>query len=97
VENGVRIDAETRFDIGSMSTQFLAMAILLLESDGRLALDDDVHKYVPELPQYPWKVTLRNLLHHTSGLKDYDQLLQLAGWADGDLKSVHDVLWIIER
>jgi CubicO group peptidase (beta-lactamase class C family) len=97
VENGVPIGAETRFDIGSMSKQFLAMAILMLESDGRLLLDEDVHKYVPELPRYRWKITLRDLLHHTSGLKDYDQLLQVAGWADGDLKSVHDVLWIIER
>jgi len=79
VENEVPITVDTRFDIGSMSKQFLAMAILLLESNGKLALDDDVHKYVPELPPYSSKVTLRDLLHHTSGIKDYDQLLQLAG------------------
>lgn len=97
VENGVPISSDTRFDIGSMSKQFLALAILLLESGGKLALDDDVHKYVPELPPYSSKITLRDLLHHTSGIKDYDQLLQLAGWADGDLKSAHDVMWIVER
>src|SRR5207248_1357951 len=43
------------------------------------------------------KITLSDLMHHTSGLKDYDQLLQVAGWVDGDLKSVNDVKWIIER
>jgi CubicO group peptidase (beta-lactamase class C family) len=97
VENGVPIGPETRFDIGSMSKQFLAMTILMLQADGRLSLDDEVHKYVPELPAYRWKITLRDLLHHTSGLKDYDQLLQLAGWVDGDLKSADDVRWIIAR
>jgi CubicO group peptidase (beta-lactamase class C family) len=97
IENNVPINAETRFDIGSMSKQFLAMAILILTSDGKLDLDDDVHKYVPELPRYQWKITLRDLIHHTSGLKDYDQLLQVAGWRDGDIKSVSDIKWIIER
>jgi CubicO group peptidase (beta-lactamase class C family) len=97
VENNVPISADTRFDIGSMSKQFLAMAILMLTSDGKIDLDADIHTYVSELPHYRWKITLRHLLHHTSGLKDYDQLLQVAGWADGDVKSVGDVLWIIER
>jgi CubicO group peptidase (beta-lactamase class C family) len=97
IENGSPITRETRFDIGSMSKQFLAMAIFMLEADGKLNLDDEVHKYVPELPAYPWPITLRDMLHHTSGLKDYDQLLQIAGWVDGDVKSRHDILWAIER
>src|SRR5215472_7160159 len=97
VENGAPIGPETRFDIGSMSKQFLAMAVLMLAAEGKLSLDDEVHKYVPELPHYPWPVKLRNLLHHTSGLKDYDQLLQLGGWVDGDLKSAHAIQWVIER
>jgi CubicO group peptidase (beta-lactamase class C family) len=97
VEHGIPIGPETRFDVGSMSKQFLAVTILMLASEGRLSLDDDVHKYLPDLPAYPWKVTLREMLHHTSGLKDYDQLLQLAGWVDGDLVSAEDVQWIIWR
>src|SRR5215470_3326528 len=97
VENGVSIDTSTRFDIGSMSKQFLAIAVLLLAKDGKLSLDDDVHEYIPELPDYQQRITPNNLLHHTSGLKDDDQLLQLAGWRDGDLKSVSDVLWIVQR
>jgi CubicO group peptidase (beta-lactamase class C family) len=97
VENDVRITDQTRFDIGSMSKQFLAMVILMLNSQAKLSLDADVHQYVPELPKYRWKVTLREMLHHTSGIKDYDQLLQLAGWRDGDLMSVNDVLWILGR
>src|SRR5215472_9963974 len=87
VENGVPIGVNTRFDIGSMSKQFLAFAILMLADQGKLALDDEVHRHVPELPRYPSPITLRHLLHHTSGLKDYDQLLQVAGWVDGDVKS----------
>jgi CubicO group peptidase (beta-lactamase class C family) len=97
VENDVRITDQTRFDIGSMSKQFLAMVILMLNSQAKLSLDADVHDYLPELPKYRWKVTLREMLHHTSGIKDYDQLLQLAGWRDGDLMSVNDVLWILGR
>jgi CubicO group peptidase (beta-lactamase class C family) len=97
VENDVRITDQTRFDIGSMSKQFLAMVILMLNSQQKLSLDADVHDYLPDLPRYPWKVTLRQMLHHTSGIKDYDQLLQLAGWRDGDLKSINDVLWIVGR
>jgi CubicO group peptidase (beta-lactamase class C family) len=97
VENESPIGPGTRFDIGSMSKQFLAMTILMLQADGQLSLDDEVHRFVPELPAYSAKITLRDLLHHTSGLKDYDQLLQLAGWVDGDLKSAADIRWIITR
>jgi CubicO group peptidase (beta-lactamase class C family) len=97
LENNIPISANTHFDIGSMSKQFLAMAILMLASEGKIDLDADVHRYISELPHYRWKITLRNLLHHTSGLKDYDQLLQIAGWRDGDLKSFSDILWTIER
>jgi CubicO group peptidase (beta-lactamase class C family) len=97
VENNVPINADTRFDIGSMSKQFLAMAVLMLASEGKIDLDADVHAYVSELPRYESKISLRNLLHHTSGLKDYDQLQRIAGWRDGDVQSFSDVLWIIER
>lgn len=97
VENGVRIGVDTRFDLGSMSKQFLALAILILADEGKLALDEDVHRYLPEVPPYPEPVTVHHLLHHTSGLKDYDQLLQLAGWVDGNRKSFEDIWWIIQR
>ena len=97
IENGVPIGVNTRFDLGSMSKQFLALAILILADEGKLGLDEDVHRYLPELASFSEPVTLRHLLHHTSGLKDYDQLLQLAGWVDGDRKSFQDIWWIIQR
>lgn len=66
---------ETVMDIGSTSKQFTAYAVLLLVDDGRLALDDDVRRYVPELPEYGAPVTLRQMLHHQSGIPDYVGLL----------------------
>jgi CubicO group peptidase (beta-lactamase class C family) len=103
VEQGVGIDAETVFEVGSLSKQFTATAILLLAQDGKVTLDDDVRKYVPELPDYTLDgskksgraITLRDLLEHTSGLRDYSWLLQLAGYEDSDLTTESDALWLI--
>jgi CubicO group peptidase (beta-lactamase class C family) len=92
VENHSENTADTRFDLGSMSKQFVAMAVLKAASEGKLSLTEDVHRYVPELPSYKWKITLLDLLHHTSGLKDYEELLKLAGWRYSDVISVHDIL-----
>ena len=64
IERGVRIDADTVFNIASTSKQFTAFALLLLARDGRLSLDDSVRKHVPELPAYTQAVTLRQLMHH---------------------------------
>jgi CubicO group peptidase (beta-lactamase class C family) len=88
LENAVPIDPkQTVFDIGSTSKQFTAASILLLAHDGKLSLDDDIHKYVPELPEYGTQiagtqitgmpVTLRHLLHHTSGMRDYINLMAM--------------------
>src|SRR3712207_3091558 len=71
LEHHVPITPSTVFYIGSDSKQFTAMAVALLARDGRLSLDDDVRKYVPELPQYEAPITIRQLIHHTSGLRDY--------------------------
>lgn len=72
---GEAIDAETTFDIASVSKQFTATAVLLLADDGSLDLDDPVRDYVPELPAADGAVTLEQLLHHTGGLPDYTELL----------------------
>lgn len=91
VEHGVPIDPKkTVFDIGSTSKQITAASILLLAQDGKLSLDDAVRKHVPELPDYGTPITIRHLLHHTSGIRDYINLMILGGinfedWAtDGD-------------
>ncbi|MFN7115750.1 MAG: serine hydrolase domain-containing protein, partial [Saprospiraceae bacterium] len=60
----------TIFETGSVAKQFTAAAIFLLALDGKLSLDDDVHRYIPELPDYGYKMTIRHLIHHTSGLRD---------------------------
>jgi CubicO group peptidase (beta-lactamase class C family) len=79
VANDVPITAATVFPVGSNSKQFTAMSILLLAEDGRLSLDDDVRKFLPELPVEEHPVLVRHLLHHTSGIRDYQALRYLSG------------------
>ncbi len=82
LEHRVPITAETVFYLASVSKQFAAAAINLLVLDRKLSLDDDVQKYVPELPAYQRPITIRHLIHHTSGLRDYLDLFDLAGLDD---------------
>lgn len=76
---GIPISTSTVFDIGSVSKQFTASAVVLLHIDGILTLDDDARKWVPELPDYGNQITIRHLLNHTSGIRDYLTLMTLAG------------------
>jgi CubicO group peptidase (beta-lactamase class C family) len=86
------------FDIGSVSKQFTAACVALLALEGKLSLEDDVRQYIPELPVYGRPITLRHLLHHTSGLRDYNTLLSLAGFRpDSDCPTVEEALEIICR
>lgn len=93
----VPITPETVFDIGSTSKQFTAAAVVLLADEGKLSLDDDVRKYLPELPDYGRIITIDDLLHHTSGLRDYNGLLFLAGHHFEDFTTDEDALDIIAR
>jgi len=79
LEHDAPISPASVFYIGSVSKQFTAMAVALLARQGKLSLDDDVRKYIPELPDYGAPITARHLIHHTSGLRDYNTLLALAG------------------
>ena len=89
---------ETIFEAGSISKQFTAAATVLLALDGKLDLDDDVRKYVPELPTYERPITIRHLLNHTSGLRDWGAIEDLAGWPRGSRAYTHDhVLDILTR
>ncbi len=86
------------FDIGSVSKQFTAACVALLSLQQKISLDDDVRKYIPELPVYERPITIRHLLHHTSGLRDYNVLLELAGFRpDADCPTVEEALTIICR
>lgn len=73
------ITSKSVFRIGSTSKQFTAACMVLLDEEGKLSLDDDVRKYIPELPEYKQTVTLRHMLHHTSGLPEYLSLLYKTG------------------
>ncbi len=97
LEYAVPITPASVFHIASISKQFTALAIALLEQDGRLAYDDDVRQYLPELPDYGSRITLRHLANHTSGLRDQWDLLFLAGWREEDLKTNADVLYLACR
>ncbi|HEV7358693.1 MAG TPA: serine hydrolase domain-containing protein [Steroidobacteraceae bacterium] len=97
LEYNIPIKPETIFHVASVSKQFTAMAVVLLESDGKLALDDDVHQYLPELPDYGNKITIRHLLQHTSGIRDQWQLLGLAGWNLQDVITQDQALRLIFR
>ena len=84
------ITSETVFNIGSVSKQFTAMGIVLLQMDGKLSIDDDIKKYLPELNNFGRPITIRHLLHHTSGFRSSPELFGLAGWRDGDVISNED-------
>ncbi len=79
-ETGAPIDSQTIFQVASLSKQFTAYAILLLAQAGKLSLDDNIRQYVPKVPDLGYPITIRHLLHHTSGLRDQWNLLALAGW-----------------
>ena len=97
IEHSVPITAGTVFHIASLSKQFTAFAIDLLEQEGRLSLDDDIRKYLPELHDFNRTITIRDLLHHTSGLRDQWNLLAMAGWRLEDVITQEDVVNLIWR
>ena len=98
LEWGMPNAPETIFENGSVSKQFTAGAIVLLALDGKLSLEDDVRKYIPELPDYPETITLRHMLNHTSGLRDWGAVAGLSGWGRSRRTHSHeDVLDILSR
>ena len=80
IENKTPYTTETVTEAGSISKQFTAACILLLEQQGKLALTDNVRKYIPELPDYGSPITIQNLIHHTSGLREWSSLVAITGW-----------------
>jgi CubicO group peptidase (beta-lactamase class C family) len=84
LETGTPITPHTILESGSVAKQFTAAAVLLLAQDGKLSLDDTVQKYLPELPRYDRPMTIRHLLTHTSGLRDWSSLVPLQGWPRGE-------------
>ncbi len=95
LEYQIPITKTTVFHSASVSKQFTAFAILLLEAEGKLSLDDDIRKYIPELHKFERKITLRNLANHTSGIRDQHNLARLAGWNSEDIITNNQVLELI--
>ena len=92
VEAGIPMMPTTVVDVASVSKQFTAAALLLLVGEGRVALDDDIHRYLPELPDYGKPVRLSDLLYHISGLVDLLDAVHRAGFDDADRVTTADVL-----
>lgn len=97
VEHNIPITPATPFHVASVSKQFTAFAIHLLAQEGKLSLEDDVRKYLPELPDFGKPITVGHLLHHTSGLRDQWGLLAMAGWRLEDVITDDDVLRLVLR
>lgn len=97
LEHGVAITPRTVFYVGSVSKQLTAAAVALLAKQGKISLDDDIRKHIPEVPDFGTPITIRHLIHHTSGLREKWVLLQLAGWREGDLVTQKDVLDLVRR
>ena len=91
------INEQTVFRVASLSKQFTAACILILEEKGWLSLDDPLSLYFPEFPDYAADITLRNLIHHTSGIRDFFKLANLSGYEEADFNSDQAVLKMIAR
>lgn len=94
--NHVKNTPTTAFYIASLSKQFTALSVLLLEQDRKLSLDDDIRRWVPEVPSLG-RITLRQLLEHTSGLRDYYGLLAINGWRQNELLTEREFLDLVSR
>ncbi len=97
LEYGIPITPDTIFHVASVSKQFTTMAIALLAADGLVDLAAPVHNYLPELPDFGQEITVRQLVHHTSGLRDQWELLMAAGWRLDDVITQEHLLKIIMR
>lgn len=93
----IPITPSTVFDIASVSKQFGAMAIAMLVDQGKLSLDDDVRKYIPEVPDFGKTITIRHLVHHTSGVRDWPGALAMGGWRMDDVISFSQILKMVEN
>ncbi|MHA7832687.1 MAG: serine hydrolase domain-containing protein [Flagellimonas sp.] len=96
LEYKVSNNNSTLFNIGSISKQFTAMGIVLLQKRGLLSVDDSVQKYFPEYPIFKNPMTIKHVLQHTSGLRDFHELMALAGWRGDDYRTNEDVMRLLQ-
>ncbi len=89
------ITSASVFDIASLSKQFTGMAIRMLVEEGKLSVEDDIHKYLPDFPDYGYTITIAHLLHHTSGIRDWPTLMMAAGYQFDDVLSFNHIISMI--
>lgn len=97
MEYGIPITPSTIFHIASDSKQFTSFCMILLEQQGKLSLDADIRKYLPELPGFGKKISIRNLIYHTSGLRDQWQLLTISGTRLDDVITQDHIMKMVNR
>lgn len=97
LEYDIPITTDSIFHTASVSKQFTAFAVLLLEKDGKITLDDDIKDYIPEIPDYGKTITIRHLLSHTSGLRGQWDLLYMAGWRKDDVITMDQILKMVSK
>ena len=97
LEYNIANQPNTVFHIASVSKQFTAFSITLLADQGKLSLDDDIRKHLPEIPDFGYVITIRHLVHHISGLRDQWNLLALAGWRLDDVITKDHILKLISK
>lgn len=96
LEHRVRITPETVFDVASVPKQFTGLAVAMLVAEGRIALRD-IRRYIPELPARERPITVEQLVHHTSGVRDWPGALSVAGWRYDDVISSGQILALAYR
>ncbi len=99
LDHGIALSSRTVLRVGSVSKQFIGMAIALLAEQGKLSVSDDIRKYLPEMPDYGKPITLSHLLHHTSGIREYLTLVSLIGKPEGSgyIYTPQDLLFLLAR
>ena len=97
IEHGIPVTPHTVFHVASVSKQFAAMAVTLLAADGALSLDDPVRMHLPYVPEFEPAPTVRQMIHHTSGIRDQWQLLAMSGWRLDDVITTEQILGLMAR
>ncbi len=97
IEHGVPVTPRTVFHVASVSKQFTAMAVTMLAAEGALSLDDPVQAHLEFVPQFEHPVTVRQMIHHTSGIRDQWQLLGISGWRLDDVITTEQILGLMSR
>lgn len=97
LEYDIPITSSTVFDIASVSKQFTGLAVSTLIQEGKINPDDDIRNYIPEIPDLGKTITIRHLVHHTSGLRDWPSTLHAAGWRWDETFSFSDILRMVKQ